>query len=339
MAKKKTIVKKQLPKNPLEDEALEAAWKVARRPADSVHNPFNISDGIYNDVPFADYCQIDAVNWHSLALMQYSPLHFRYTPQRNEAPHLALGNLLHSGALEPAMLTRRYVVIPEEKFVAETQSERVRQVDSKGKSPAEYASPKATKLYKDKVLMYMQSHVGKTAVSAQWFANMVGMLKSLNQNLRAREYFTDGDAETVLVWTDPELDVRCKARLDFLSRKHEWISDLKTTEKLFRWELDNFDTHCQLAFYRRGVRALIPKSKDFDVFVVLAESKPPFGVMAAPMSERAGAIGENTCVTLLQRVKDCRRSRKWPGPVDPMEWDLSNWFKEDWWTQYHRNIS
>lgn len=266
--------------------------------------------------------------------MKSSGLHFRYTPRRDESPALALGTLLHQGKLEPEMLAKRYVVIPEEQFISEVQSARVTEINKKtGKPYDPYSNVKATTAYKDKVKEFMKSHMGKQEVSAQWFMNTIGVLKSLNEDERCQEYFSEGAAEVVLVWTDPETGIRCKARLDFVNPGGWKIVDLKTTAQLFRWYLEERDTHCQLAWYQRGWEALT--GDVYDPCLIVQESEQPYAVQAAPIDEEALGVGRSINDKLLKLVEKGRRTRKWKGPKNPVRWCLGKYYDSTEWEQHH----
>ena len=64
---------------------------------------------------FAEYADIDAVNWSPLSAMRDSPLHYahRLRTPRTDTPALAMGRAIHTAVLEPDAFPLGYVVRPD----------------------------------------------------------------------------------------------------------------------------------------------------------------------------------------------------------------------------------
>jgi len=69
--------------------------------------------GIYHGVSFNDYCEWDACNHSRLQRIDKSPLHCHVIPSLEKSPAIRLGQLVHSGKLEPDSVDARYAVMPQ----------------------------------------------------------------------------------------------------------------------------------------------------------------------------------------------------------------------------------
>lgn len=341
---------------------IDQAWVKARETAPRV-DAFNLPVGIHFDIDFENYCRIPAVNKSSLALAKTSLAHYYFRPAPVDAPHFRLGSLIHAGKLEPEMLEKRYVVIPET-LVDETQ--RLATTDAavqEGRKPAEkfqpYASPKATKVYKGLLARFLAEHPGKQEVSQQWFDDMQGMLGSMDECPRSHALFQSGWPEVTLLWRDPETNLLCKARIDWLCEDADQ-ADVKTANDIVRWRVEDWDYHLQAASYMEGYvlawdqmtpgqRKKFPKSLDpytgsgkkkmlrerqFHFCVV--ETVRPWTCLCAPVDDRVLRVGSDEYHFLLRRLAASQAElasgvdakEAFPAMQPPKAWTFGKWFKE-----------
>ena len=249
--------------------------------------------GIYHDVDFEEYLSWDAVNNSSLHPAERSMAHFAAQEPVEPTEAMQFGSLVHCGRLEPDCLAQRYVVTPD--FATQ-----VRRPDG---SP--YANPRASGEYKRLVAEFEEENAGKEIVSQEKYMQMLGMLTSLANSVRANEYLGPGDAEVSIVWDDRDTGVRCKARLDKWSHPHRRIADLKTANDASDFEraIFNYRYHRQAAFYVDGAAALTGKGHSYCLVVV--EKTPPYGVRCADVR---GSRGSRPRPVQAAAGADCRVS-------------------------------
>lgn len=144
--------------------------------------------------------------------------------------------------------------------------------------------------------------------------------------------FAEGKPELTLLWE--EAGVHCRARLDWLSNDHTIIDDLKTShnanpDNWTRRTMWDIGADLQVAFYRRGVKALTGTAPDFR-FVVI-EAKPPFEFAVVSVEPEALAFAEAKVDKALALWKCCLDKDEWPGyPKDICYATLPPWLETQW---------
>lgn len=269
--------------------------------------------GIYRDVPFAEYLSWPAVSNSGIKLALRSLAHFKARPEIDPTPAMRLGSFLHCGVLEPLAIAQRYAVMPR----YEQDAENV----TRG---GEKSSSTGTVYYKAKAQEFRAANSGKEIVDEADYKTLVGVHRALMQSAKAREYLTErGDAEVSILWHDPETELPCKARIDFLN---SGLNDLKSCADAARFSnviADN-GLHRQAAHYQNGYRVLTGETKPFRLIAV--ESKPPHGVRAAPVHEDAIETGWSEVRRALLSIAEAYRADNWPSYVDPSSWCLPSWY-------------
>jgi len=290
--------------------------KTTKRRKSVSAEPKEIEPGIYFDIPFAAYLAWPFVNNTLLTQAARSMAHFRFAEQAIDGkPTSAMqfGSLVHAGILEPKLLA----VMP-------CFEDGIRRKDG-----SEYANPKATTAYKNRVAEFESANVGKRIVTAAEFESIRGIRESLARHDRAAEYLDDGPVEVSIVWDNLDSGIRCKARLDKWSEVSHRIVDLKTTRDAsdFERSIRKYRYHRQAAFYSDGMHALSGQVHEFAIVAV--ETDLPFCVRAAPVSDEALEAGRDEYKRLLQDIAECRSSCHWPGYSDPDYWELPAWFRSE----------
>lgn len=269
-------------------------------------------DGIYPDIPFAEYCEWDAVNASRLSRMAISPAHY-LTPWGETTPALRFGQLAHNGVLEPTALAERYAVLPDYHLDADNRT-----------AAGESTQSKATKYYKAKAAEFLAVNAGREFVSREEYSRMKSLVAAIAADRTARDVLCyPGPCELSLLWTDDKTDLRCKARIDKVSGAH--LVDLKTTADIsaFPKSIARYGYHRQLAHYQAGYAAITGEL--LTPWIVAVESAAPHCVLAAPLSDVAVMQGELERRRMLAKVRDCMNKRDWPGPFAPDEWELPEW--------------
>lgn len=267
--------------------------------------------GFYENVPFEEYVSWPAINSSSLSRAEKSMHHFRNGDFGEETDAMRLGTLLHCGKFEPAELMQRYVVMP-------AFEKQIRKPNG-----GHYENPRATAAYKDAVKEFKQQHAGKTVVLQQEYDKLKGVLLALSRHERARQYLEgSGPTEVSIVWHDAATGVLCKARIDKLNYTSGVIADFKSSHDIsgFEWNIKKWRYHRQAAFYSDGYATLLGHRLPYTL--TAAETVEPFMVRAAPVADRAIALGRISYQCILAQVAECQRNNCWPGYTDPEEWDL-----------------
>jgi hypothetical protein len=263
--------------------------------------------GIYDDVSFEEYLKWDCANNSRLTAAQQSAMHLREAfegPALEATPPMKLGSLTHAGTLEPMALLGRYVVMPD----FENQI-----VKPDGTA---YASPKATKQYKQLCEEFCAANANKEVVTQDQYDAMRGMVTQIIAHERARDYLSPpGRAELSLVWDDPETGIRCKCRLDWADDKRGRFTDLKTTRcadvRKFQYAIENYGYDQQLAMYQHGYEVLT--GNKLQPCLVVVENVRPYAVQAAPMNAVTLYRGDFYYRRALRMLAHGRDTGEWPG--------------------------
>jgi len=266
----------------------------------------NITEpGIYYDVPFAQYREIDAVN-HSLlrTLETKSPLHAKYQRDHpsEETPALRIGRAAHSLVLEPGTFNIYWAVAPD--------------VDRRTKAgKAEYAD--------------FEAEVGnRDVVSFQEMADIHEMAKAITDQ-RLHRLVRSGKSEVVIVWVDDETKLKCKVRLDYLHEERGlFVIDFKTTtdasEDAFTYSIQKFGYHSQAAFYCMACESIFGQTPGYTWLV--SEKEPPYAVAAYQIRSTTLDAGTSFCRRALEHYRRCLESYEWPGYPDAVTAiDMPKW--------------
>ena len=198
--------------------------------------------GIYEDMPFADYLAIDAVNASTLKYFARSPAHAREYMQHPPAPTPAMdfGTAAHVAILEPHRLDDEYIVAP----VCDRRTKAGKAVWSGFESMA----------------------ANRTVMTEIESTKLLSMQIAIDRNTASRELLeAKGKTEVVAIWIDGPTQLLCKARIDLLVHHEPWtvIADLKTTQNAsagqFAKDAINYGYDVQMAFYESGLYTLDPR--------------------------------------------------------------------------------
>jgi hypothetical protein len=256
-------------------------FQTARQPAhDELEVTWCARDFALQSMPFAEYRAIDAVNWSSLREMRKGPSAYRYRLDhpREDTTRLGFGRGAHAALFEPDRFALEFAVYT--------------------------GARRAGKAWK----AFEAVHAGRTILKAGEYARCIAMRDAVRAHGEAARHLRTGHSERAIVWTDTETGLRCKARIDHLG--DELLVDLKTTDDVtrFGWFAEQLGYHSQLAFYRRGLRAL---GIDVPARIVAVECKPPHRVELVALAAARLEAGERECARLLRLVAACRSSKTW----------------------------
>ena len=234
---------------------------------------------------FDEYRALSGINFSTLKAMADSPLAYQHVlanpPKQTDA--MALGSAIHTAVLEP------------DRF------------------PLEYAVWEGGRRGTNDYKAFVAQQGGRQILTVAEYDQCLAVRDAVRAHKPARRLLRYGQAEVTLRWIDPLTHLRCKARLDWL--RGGALTDLKSTTdidaRIFGRLAGRMLYHCQLAFYRMGLRAT--GHPEGATQIIAVESDPPHDVAVYFLDDYQLEASEEKVQQLLARVKQCRRNRSWPG--------------------------
>lgn len=230
------------------------------------------------DMPFEDYCQIDAVNSHAViwGMRPHTMAHMRAYldgKMESESTDLRFGRALHHKILEPKTFTESWPI-------AKPCCTPIASGPRKG-APCGSSSSFASA---DRQFWFCGTHaksVDATPVSEFVTDDEVSRLDAVEAELkrtgRLEQFQRPGWSECVIEFILH--GIRCKARLDRLSKDYGQVLDIKKCQvgkanaSDFEAASSRYRYYVQAAFYCEAVYAL---SGDYPRFAwIVIEDKPP----------------------------------------------------------------
>jgi hypothetical protein len=261
--------------------------------------------GIYYDLSFEDYVQIDAINNTILKMFrERTPMHARYYQLHGrETQCLAFGRLAHVMLLEPDKVDQLYAIGPDVRRNANAWKEFADTAEADGKTPIKRAE-------------YDEALAIANAVKAQ---RVYGLIRR-------------GHSEVTLVWDDKETGLRCKARLDYEHKEEAILIDMKgltdaSPQHFNEKDGYNFGYFQQAAMSSEGWEVLTGRTPAFTFLLV--EKCPsgcdplfwPYPTVASETQPNTMLAGKITWHDCLRRYAKCLKDDYWPGYVDEREVD------------------
>jgi hypothetical protein len=178
---------------------------------------------------------------------------------------------------------------------------------------------------------------GKVPVKPEALPIVMDMVDALQAHPSAWPLLSVGDTEMTIVWTDPDTGVRCRALLDILPAAVGGIiqlADYKTARKVdqdaIERAIDEYGYHIQMAFRRRGLRAL-GLADEVECFDICQQTERPHLVNVVELDEPSLRVGDFEVREALKTYAECARTGVWPGPgggpagTDPVLAGLPYW--------------
>lgn len=252
-----------------------------------------VANGIYHDVPFADYLAWDVPDQTRLKRCAASPAHYDATVVKKATDDMTLGSALHVAFLEPELMVEK---------VAKWEGDR--------------RAGKEWEAFRD-------ANSGRYILTAGLHDKLVGMVRSLRRHPFVREWQRRIEAVEVSAVGDA-WGFRMKGRVD--AQTPDPIVDLKKVRsgdaRGFTNAVMGFGYHIQAAVYRQ----LFDRER---MVLLTVEDAPPFDVVPYELSPTFIRLGEREAKDLIARVRECEAAGVWPGrsesPIllDPPEWAMN----------------
>jgi hypothetical protein len=252
---------------------------------------------------YAEYAKINAINWSTLKEMRRSPKHYRYRLEhpREDSTTLALGRAAHTAILEPDRFALEYAVF-----------------EGKRRAGKDWDA-------------FVSANEGRTILKVDEYTDVLAMRDAVRAHDNASSYLVGGAAEQTITWTETinGIDLACKARPDYIAHA---IAELKTSRDVgsnaFGRTAARFGYHCQVQWYRRGVKKTT--GRDLPQVLVAVESEAPYDVAVYRVGEDAAWAASEEIDELLGRVASCRARDSWPGALElENELSLPSWVYGD----------
>lgn len=253
---------------------------------------------------FKTYAAKDAVNFSTLKHMAKSPKHYRHA-RDNPGPDTAgrlKGRGAHTAVLEPDRLLIDYALFKP----ADGKTKAVRKGERWEKFKAVHAEDSILKLDE--------------------YEHCLRVAKAVHEDEVAGPIIAACKHEQTIEWVDEETLLPCKARLDMVGEN--MIGDLKgvtsTDPRKLAFEVARMAYHCQLAFYREGMRVLTGRNPNAQLICV--EHNAPHDVAVVDIDDDGLYAGWELVRKMLHRVAECRATNRWPGrSTEVYTLDLPAW--------------
>ena len=253
-----------------------------------------------------EYFALEQVSISKLKELKKSPKHYwsRYLdPEREpelDTDAMIFGRAVHCKLFEESEFDNRFVTVP---FVN-----------------------RRTKDGKEFYEQFIAKNPDKSLLSAENMAKVNKIIKAIKSKKSSQILLNKGNAEHVLLWTDADTGLQCKAKLDYFVEPNEdlpngLVIDLKTSiadvdVETFSKTIYNFGYHNQMAFYCNAVKQIYGTS-DYPTYIYIAvEKTSPYESLFAYGDEAMMECGEIENKRLMQQFKECHASGDWYGYQD-----------------------
>lgn len=269
--------------------------------------PTDILLGLFENLPFEDYLQVDALSATGLKQLARSPWHYRNRVEIEPTPAMLRGTLAHCAVLEPNAMGQRYVVLPEDAPRKPTKA----QWAAKNPSPESRASMQWWE-------QFTQDNAGRELVPFDDFALCQSQLDAINAQPDLAELLRAGCGEVSIFWIDERTGIYCKARPDWLppaQGRSIRPMDLKTcadeSPSGFGRAAARLRYDLQAAHYTAGIEAVTGLTVDAFVFGAVS-SKPPILAVPYILTDEIRDQGRDERRELMDRLAWCQRENEWP---------------------------
>lgn len=174
---------------------------------------------------------------------------------------------------------------------------------------------------KEKYDSLIAEYGAENVISADEAHELALIIGSLESNLTVKSLFVKKPKiEPCLIWNDN--GVLCKGQPDIYVADENAelfiLADLKTTKDASPESIAaaafNFNYYTQLAFYRRGLRAVDQRVED--ALLICVESEEPYGVTVGRVLDEVLDFGDRKIDKWLKDFKAAQDSGEWRGYPD-----------------------
>lgn len=259
--------------------------------------------GVFPDMTNEVHHSALAIGSSGLKLLAQTPLHYwaaYVDPDREPrkvTPSMKLGTACHTATLEPHLIDRLLIVMPEGLDRRTKEGKALwAEIVASGKEPL---------------------------LQTEW-EKVSKMADAVRSHPVSRVLFEQCQAvtEVSIFWVDPDTGVNCKIRPDIMVEPcamfpNGLIADLKTTDDAspegFAKSVWNWEMHLQAALYPEGFMAAFGTRQPPDFLWIAQEKTAPFANAYYSCSEELAVYGRKEVNRLRQLYAHCMRTGQWPG--------------------------
>ena len=237
-----------------------------------------IQCGFFYSLPFEEYKALAGLNQSKLKKLLSSSSKQKRGYQIQQA--MNFGNAGHCLLLEPNKFAELYINAPKG-------------LNRRGKKGRENWEE------------FCELHTGKNVLASTEWERLQKILKVFQINPKIMQFWKHGETEVSMFWDDDELNLDCKARMDWYDADSMKIVDLKFTNNISKFcNQKLMDQHfsVQAAWYRRGVYKLTGNACDF--LFVFVEKYSPHIIRVIKANEEIIRHGEQAILSSIKRYND-----------------------------------
>ena len=276
----------------------------------------------FEDIPFEDYLQIDAMSKTAIWQAETSLLAYKHVRDNGikETEPMRRGTAGHAALLEPERFGEVYMVQPD--FTEGLTTKDGKPTTSKNSSE-----------YRKRVADWQIEHPTALPISHDFKADLDGMRERINGHGLASELVDRLLVrEGSLQWECPTTGNPCKCRYDAVSTVGDDVIgwDYKVVGEHLRpskWaqKAIGYGYHVGDAHYRDGFNRVTGEVLDAFLFVV-QESKPPYDIAVYEFDRETVVLGIRTRLRLMRAIADADRQNVYPGlPEDIQVIEAPEW--------------
>lgn len=280
--------------------------------------------GVYEGIPADVYHALDACSNTAIGWMDdYSPEHCKYWRDHGKESTASqrLGTAAHMAVFEPDSFEHTYIAAGQ--CVAVKKDGTRCQNNGTTFHEHGWACGVHAKGFGETITLT------GGVISQSDYAACVAIQQRAHRHTDLRPALVcEGYNELSVVWYERGIKLTCKARIDRWAKQVGMILDGKTTtnasESEFVRTAAKYRYHRQLAFYRRGLRAV---GEDVRHCCIAAfEAKPPYGLMFYRASDHNLDRYDKVISAELHRFAECVESGAWEGyPQHAVTLDMPQW--------------
>lgn len=264
--------------------------------------------GVYRDIPFQDYINLDALSRSRLGAMLLSPAHFATPTSDRPTRATKRGSALHTALFFPEEFEEDFVRFPAE-------------------------ADRRLKVWKDAWADACARKGEEYVLKHEDYNNVLMMADAMRERSSYQELLEGNHAfEVTVVWNDPDTGLLCKARPDIVNLDKQIVGDVKTSKNAsfdgFTKAIWEYQYYRQDVWYCQGLEVATDgafKAKEFRFCVV--ESTDPFPCGFYTIHEDARRYAEFEIRSLMAKLRQCHDTGEWPGYPDEVHaLSLPDWF-------------
>ncbi len=271
----------------------------------------NPEPGIYTDVSFVDYINLNALSRSQIVKMRQSPKHFHWALTHPEeiTQALLVGDATHARILEPSRYKSEYAQMPDFKTDPALMA-------MKSKDQDKPVHPNST-IYKEAVGQWQAAHLGSVALTADEAEAIDNYEDAIEADPMAHELLQTAKGGTELTIVYERFGIMLKTRLDryIQFRGFNTIVDLKTTKSVFPpffgKSVSDYAYDTQVAMYLQSMSFHQDVERRF--LFVAVEKAAPFDVVIYEMEPEDIEVAAKQLDEWLLKYKECLSKNSWPG--------------------------